>query len=44
MASRLYSELQKALAQNGAETAIDRLIESLRERREYGSLFYAHLL
>src|SRR5205823_11435274 len=40
----LYSELEKALAQSGADKAIDRLIETLRERREYGSLFYAHLL
>jgi hypothetical protein len=40
----LYSELQRTLTQGGADKAIDRLIETLRERREFGALFYAHLL
>jgi hypothetical protein len=43
MANR-YSQLERTLTTAGPAAAIDRLIADLRERREYGPLFYAHLM
>src|SRR5438876_4500444 len=42
--ANLYSQLERTLASSGADAAIDQLIATLRDRGEYGPLFYAHLL
>src|SRR5690242_4478126 len=44
MDSTLFDELQQALVRDGAEPAIERLCAALREKKDYGSLFYALLL
>jgi hypothetical protein len=40
----LFDELERTLATEGAEPAIDRLCSRLREEKDYTSLFYALLL
>jgi hypothetical protein len=40
----LFDELERTLAAEGAEPAIDRLCSRLREEKDYTSLFYALLL
>lgn len=40
----LFDHLQQTLTSGGPAAAIDRLCADLRERKEYGSLFYALLL
>src|ERR1700722_12328870 len=40
----LFDELERTLADEGAEPAIDRLCSRLREEKDYTSLFYALLL
>src|SRR6185295_8613427 len=40
----LFDELERTLAAEGAEPAIDRLCSRLREDKDYTSLFYALLL
>jgi hypothetical protein len=44
MNSALFDELERTLATEGAEPAIDRLCSRLREEKDYTSLFYALLL
>lgn len=40
----LYDDLQRTLETNGPREAIDRLCATLRERKEFSSLFYALLM
>src|SRR5262249_55235492 len=40
----IFDELQRALRTDGPAAAIDRLCTTLRERKDYSSLFYALLL
>jgi hypothetical protein len=40
----LFDDLERTLAANGAEAAIERLCSRLRESKDYTSLFYALLL
>src|SRR5436190_1216815 len=44
MESALFEELQRDLAGNSVDEAIDRLCSTLRERKDYAGLFYALLL
>ncbi|MFO0808042.1 MAG: hypothetical protein U0746_05425 [Gemmataceae bacterium] len=44
MPSDLFADLDRALANDGPDAAVDRLIASLRESRDYPALFYALLL
>jgi hypothetical protein len=44
MSSALFDELERTLAADGAEAAIDRLCTRLREEKDYTGLFYALLL
>jgi len=44
MDQSIYDELQQTLKTSGPKEAIDRLCVSLRERKEYSSLFYALLM
>lgn len=44
MDSTLYDDLQKTLDAAGPSKAIDRLCDTLRERKEFSSLFYALLM
>ena len=44
MDSATFDELQQTLKTEGAGTALDRLCTTLRERKDYGNLFYALLL
>lgn len=44
MPSTSFDELQQTLAARGAAAAIDQLCDDLRERQEYGTLFYALLM
>jgi hypothetical protein len=44
MDSATFDELQTTLRTEGPAAAIDRLCADLRERKEYGSLFYALLM
>ena len=39
-----YDTLQQTLASRGAAEAIDQLCQTLRERKDYGGLFYALLM
>jgi hypothetical protein len=39
-----YSQIERTLATAGPDAAIDQLIADLRERRNYGPLFFAHLM
>ena len=39
-----FDDLQSTLAAKGPAVAIDRLCGTLREQKDYGSLFYAMLL
>src|SRR5207302_1594097 len=39
-----YDELEKALKHQGPEAAIDLLCRALRDKKDYGALFYALLL
>lgn len=40
----LFDQLERTLRDKGPDAAIDRLCASLREQKDYGSLFYALLL
>jgi hypothetical protein len=44
MESAIFDDLQQQLSQQGSAAAVDRLCSLLRERKEYGQLFYALLL
>jgi len=44
MDATIYDELQRTLETAGPAEAIDRLCATLRERKEYGGLFYALLM
>ena len=44
MEATLFDELQQTITSDGPAKAIDRLCAQLRERKDYGSLFYAMLL
>src|SRR5215510_11643692 len=44
MDPQLYEELQQAIDTEGPARAIDRLCAALRERKDYGNLFYALLM
>jgi len=44
MDQQLFENLQKTLEREGAGPAIDRLCATLREKKDYASLFYAQLL
>jgi hypothetical protein len=44
MQQELYDELQQHLQVHGPEAALDHLCAALRERKDYGNLFYALLL
>ncbi|HEY7327692.1 MAG TPA: hypothetical protein VH592_08635 [Gemmataceae bacterium] len=44
MDSTLFNELQRALAAEGADAAVSRLCERLRENKDYASLFYGLLM
>jgi hypothetical protein len=44
MDQAIFDKLQHTLTATGPEAAIDRLCESLREQKDYASLFYALLL
>jgi hypothetical protein len=44
MNAALFDELERTLATEGAEPAIDRLCSRLRDDKDYASLFYALLL
>jgi hypothetical protein len=44
MPAASFEELQRTVATQGAAAAIDRLCEDLRDRKDYGSLFYALLM
>jgi hypothetical protein len=44
MNEQLFQDLQETLRTEGPTAAIDRLCESLRERKDYANLFYALLL
>jgi hypothetical protein len=44
MESADFDELQRALSAEGPDATIDRLCTTLRERKDYASLFYALLL
>src|SRR5437879_2830201 len=44
MESAEFNDLEKTLAKDGPEKAIERLCNTLREQKDYGSLFYALLL
>jgi hypothetical protein len=40
----IFGELEQTLTDEGAEAAIERLCATLREKKDYGNLFYALLL
>jgi hypothetical protein len=44
MHEQLFDELNQTLSADGPAAAVDRLCDSLRERKDYGNLFYAMLL
>jgi hypothetical protein len=44
MQAELFEQLQKTLSAQGPKAAIDQLVASLRERKDYGAMFYAMLL
>src|SRR5262245_41084524 len=44
MDQQLFDTLQSTLEREGSGPAIDRLCASLREKKDYGSLFYALLM
>jgi hypothetical protein len=44
MDSALFDELQRTLAAEGPDAAVDRLCDRLRENKDYSSLFYALLM
>ncbi len=44
MDSAIYDELERTLAADGADAAVRRLCEQLREEKDYASLFYALLM
>jgi hypothetical protein len=44
MNSAVFDDLAKMMAQNGPAAAIDKLCQTLREKKDYSSLFYALLL
>jgi hypothetical protein len=44
MEEQLFEDLQKTLKGKGPTAAIDRLCDVLRERKQYGDLFYAMLM
>jgi hypothetical protein len=44
MHEQLCDELQQTLGAEGPDAAVERLCEALRERKDYGNLFYALLL
>jgi hypothetical protein len=44
MDQSLFDELQETLAKTGPEAAIEQLCRRMRERKDYGSLFYALLM
>jgi hypothetical protein len=44
MDSAIYDELERTLAADGADAAVRRLCERLREKKDYASLFYALLM
>jgi hypothetical protein len=44
MDSTQFDELERALAADGADAAVSRLCERLRENKDYASLFYALLM
>ncbi|HLN30511.1 MAG TPA: hypothetical protein VK395_22395 [Gemmataceae bacterium] len=44
MEPEIFDELQRTLADRGSEAAIAQLCSTLREKKDYGNLFYALLL
>ena len=44
MDQALFDELKSVTTADGAQAAIDRLCEHLRQGKEYGALFYALLM
>ncbi len=44
MEPKLYDDLQRAIETDGAQVAIDKLCDHLRESKDYTSLFYALLM
>lgn len=44
MDQAVFDELQQTLAKRGPDAAIEQLCATLRERKDYGSLFYALLM
>jgi len=44
MDTAIFDELQRTLADRGSEAAIAQLCSALREKKDYGNLFYALLL
>jgi hypothetical protein len=44
MDSAIFDDLQQTLQTQGTEAALERLCDTLRERKDYGNLFYALLL
>jgi hypothetical protein len=44
MNAAVFDQLQRTLAEKGADAAIDQLCRELRQEKEYNSLFYALLL
>src|ERR1700724_3464142 len=44
MDQQLYDDLQQALSKEGPAAAIDRLCATLRDNKDYSSLFYALLM
>lgn len=44
MPNDVFDELQQTLATHGPGPAVDRLCDTLRQRKDYGGLFYALLL
>jgi hypothetical protein len=44
MHEQLFDELQETLSSDGPDAAVERLCETLRQRKDYANLFYALLL
>src|SRR5437899_1251777 len=44
METAIFEQIEHTLAGQGADAAIDELCRLMKERREYGNLFYALLL
>lgn len=44
MDSAIYDELERTLAAEGPDAAVNRLCERLHEKKDYASLFYALLM